>query len=270
MEEEIVTDASLRQFLLGSVDDEERQRIESLVITNAVSKERVCAVEEVLLEDYLEDVLSASDRKRFLAQYAYSRELRRRLRITRDIKNWAIALQEKNTTSAAQTSRWSDLFVWFRLKKMLVMPIAAVTLIVLVAVGLWLSRKIALRNHQLAVEQEIVPDVQASSLTLRAGSLRSAEMQSDLVIRPDTQIVELRLLWNQSDSYPTYQGVLNRIGDVQSFNIRDLRPDSEGKAFRLRLPAHILTIGTYRLQLIGVAADGHLSPLEEFQFSVSY
>src|SRR5689334_21668833 len=82
MKEEIVTDASLRQFLLDKVDDEERVRIESLVITNALTKERVCRVEEDLLEDYFEDALSAFDRERFRAQYAHSPHLQRRLQIT--------------------------------------------------------------------------------------------------------------------------------------------------------------------------------------------
>ena len=43
MKEESVTDGLLRQFLLGRVDDEERQRIESLFITDPQSRERVLA-----------------------------------------------------------------------------------------------------------------------------------------------------------------------------------------------------------------------------------
>src|ERR1041384_3455422 len=117
MKEEIVTDASLRQFLLGCVDDEERVRIESLVITNAVTKERVCAAEETLLEDYFEDALSGLDRESFLAQYAYNSQSQRRLRITRDIRNWAVAAQKrKGTSSVTQTSRRSSIFTSFGLK----------------------------------------------------------------------------------------------------------------------------------------------------------
>src|SRR6476660_41061 len=136
MKEDLVTDALLRQFLLGKVDDDERVRIESLVITNALTKERVCAAEEDLLEDYFEDALSGLDRERFRAQYAYTSHLQRRLEITREIRNWAIALQKtKGNSTGTQTSRWSRVFTSFRLKPMLVMPIAA-TVIAIVIAGL--------------------------------------------------------------------------------------------------------------------------------------
>src|SRR5689334_12122242 len=156
MKEDLVTDALLRQFLLGKVDDDERVRIESLVITNALTKERVCAAEEDLLEDYFEDALSGLDREKFRAQYAYTPHLQRRVEINRDIRNWAIAAQKRNNTSSGtQTSSWSSVFRSFRLKPMLMMPIAA-TVIAIVIVGLWLNRKIELRNRQLAIEKEIV------------------------------------------------------------------------------------------------------------------
>jgi hypothetical protein len=277
MKEELVTDASLRQYLLGSVDDEERQRIESLVITNALSKERVFVAEEDLLDDYLEDALAHSDKERFLAQYAYTRERQHQLQISRDIRNWAIAQQERIVTSRAEISRRSRLFAQFRLKPILMVPIAVAAVIAIIGVILWLNRKMELRNRQFAVEQEIVrlnastsnTDAQVSSLTLRPITLRSVAPQTDLVIRPEVQIVELRLLWNENESYPIYEARLTRIGGVQSFTIRNLHSEPDGMAIRLRLPSHILTIGTYHLELIGVAADGRIGPIEEFQFSVT-
>jgi len=276
MKEEIVTDASLRQFLLGKVDDEERVRIESLVITNALTKERVCAAEEDLLEDYFEDALSAFDRERFRAQYAYSAHLQRRLQITGDIRNWAIGVQERKGASlGSQTSNWSSVFTSFRLKPVLVMLIVA-TVIAIVIFGLWLNRKIELRNRQLAIEKEIVR-LNAStsnpegifSLTLRPVTLRSAEAQTELVMRPDIQIVELRLLWNFSESYPTYQAVLKRTGDTRSLVVPNLHAEIDRKAILLRLPSKILTNGTYQVELTSIMSDGQSGPTEEFQFSVT-
>jgi len=278
MKDEIVTDASLRQFLLGCVDDEERVRIESLVITNAVTKERVCAAEETLLEDYFEDALSGLDRESFLAQYAYNSQSQRRLRITRDIRNWAVAAQKrKGTSSVTQTSRRSSIFTSFGLKPMLVMPIVA-TVVAIVMVGLWLNRNMELRHRQLATEKEIVrlnastsnPDEKSSSLTLRPVTLRGAETQTELVRRPNIQIVELRLLWNLSESYPSYQARLKRTGDAQSFVVHNLHAEIDGKAILLRLPNQILTVGTYQVELTSIMADGQSGPTEEFQFSVSH
>jgi hypothetical protein len=276
MKEEIVTDVSLRQFLLGKVDNEERVRIESLVITNALTKERVCAAEEDLLEDYFEDALSRVDREKFRAQYAYTSHLQRRLEITRDIRNWAIAVEKgKGRSSGTQPPGWRSVFTSFRLKPMLVMPIAA-TVIAIVIAGLWLNQKVDFRNRQLAIEKEIArlngsPSNPEGifSLTLRPVTLRSAETQTELVMRPDIQIVELRLLWNLSESYPTYQAVLKRIGDTQSFIVPNLHA-LDGKAILLRLPPQILTVGTYHVELTSIMSDGQSGPTEEFQFSVTH
>src|SRR5215470_7317335 len=273
MKEEIVTDASLRQFLLGKVDDEERVRIESLVITNALTKERVYAAEEDLLEDYLENSLSGLDRERFLAQYAYTSQRQRRLQITRDIRNRAIAEQKsKDTSSGTQTSSWNSVFTRFRLNPMLVMPIAA-TVIAIVIAGLWLNQKIELRNRRLAIEKEITRLNSSTSnqegifsLTLRPVTLRSAEAGTELVMRPDIQIVELRLLWNLSESYPIYQAVLKRTGDTESLVVPNLHAEMDGKAILLRLPPQILTNGTYQVELTSIMSDGQSGATEEFQF----
>jgi hypothetical protein len=276
MKEEIVTDALLRQFLLGKVDDEERVRIESLVITNALTKERVCAAEEDLLEDYFEDALSTFDRERFRAQYAYSDHLQRRLEVTRDIRNWAIGVQKgKGTSSGTQTSNWSLVFTSFLLKPTRVLPMVA-TVIAIVIAGLWLNQKIELRDRQLAIEKEIAR-LNAStsnqqgvfSLTLRPVTLRSAEAQTELVMRPDIQVVELRLLWNFSESYPTYQAVLKRTGDTQSLIVPNLHAEMDRKAILLKLSPQILTNGTYQVELTSIMSDGQSGPTEEFQFSVT-
>ena len=59
MKEESITDALLREFLLGKINDEERERIEDLFLTDSQTKERVLALEQDLIEDYLENSLTA-------------------------------------------------------------------------------------------------------------------------------------------------------------------------------------------------------------------
>ena len=90
MSDESVTDVTLRQFLLGNVDDEMRQHIECRFITNSLFKERVLALEQDLIEDLLEDSLTATDKERLLARYAATPARRRKLRIAKSIKEWAM------------------------------------------------------------------------------------------------------------------------------------------------------------------------------------
>ena len=44
MKEERITDALLREFLLGNVADEEQERIENLFLTDPHTRERVLAL----------------------------------------------------------------------------------------------------------------------------------------------------------------------------------------------------------------------------------
>src|SRR5262245_49087792 len=106
MKEEQVTDALLREFLLGKLADEDRERIEDLFLTDAQFKERVLALEQDLIDDYLEDCLSQEEKERFLARYAQTDEQRRQLRITRAIRDWAVREARALDPARSQMSAW--------------------------------------------------------------------------------------------------------------------------------------------------------------------
>jgi hypothetical protein len=265
MNDESIDDAFLREFLLGNVTDEERGRIEDLFLTDPQAKERVLGVEQDLIEDYLEGTLTTADRERFVSRYAQTPEQRRRLRITKSIKDWAIA--ETASSARAKRSGWSS---FFGFRPAFAIPIAATAMIVIVVAAIWLSR----RAGHSAIEQELA-QLNASSI-LREGpvslelapvTVRSAESQAQLNRHPsENEVVELRLLWIQKERSPSYQATIRRVGDNQSYNVPNLQPEPDGKAVRLKLPAHFLSKGTYQINLSG--ADGSASSSEEYQFTV--
>jgi hypothetical protein len=277
MSTELITDAELRQLLLGNVDDKERQRIESLYITNDLLRERVLAVEQDLIEDYLEDSLTAADKEKFLRQYADTPERRQKLRITKSIKDWAL-LEGTKVAGAAPASGWSRLRARLRLKPLFVIPIAATAIIAIMIGTVWLNSKMQERNKRLALEEEVarlntpsslreVP-AQMSTLILRPVSVRSVEAQSELMKNPNVEIVELQSIWPQKERYPAYQAVVRQVGDDQSFTITNLQAENDGNIVRLRLPAHRLSRGHYQIELTGIAADGSKSPPEEYNFTL--
>jgi hypothetical protein len=279
MKDELVTDVLLRQFLLGKVSDEERQRIESLFVTDTETRERVLAVEQDLIEDYLDDCLEAADRERFLTRYAETAEQRRKLRITKSLKEFAAMNAAVTSTRPAVSSRWSRLFERLQLKPVFVVPVAAALLIAVVFAAVWLNGRRQQRNNYLAVEQELarlntpsslreVPP-QMSPVELSPVILRSPTSQKELTARTDVPVAELMLRWIQKDRYPSYRAVVRRYGNEQSFVIPDLKPENDdSSSIRIRLPQHILTRGLYQIELSGVAADGTSSPAEEYSFTV--
>ena len=260
-----IDDAFLREFLLGKVNDEERGRIEDLFLTDPQAKERVLGVEQDLIEDYLEGTLTTADKERFVARYAQTPEQRRRLRITQSIKDWALA----EAASSGKTSGWSSFRARFGFRPAFFIPIAATAMIVIVVGALWLSR----RSEHSAIEQELAqlnspsnPRTGQVLAELSPVTVRSGESQAALNTRSaENGFVELRLLWIQKERYPRYQVTIRRVGENQSFTVRNLQPESDGKAIRLKLPVRILTRGTYQINL---SADGSASSGDEYQFTV--
>ena len=90
MKDEGLTDALLREFLLGKVNEEERERIEGLFLTDSQARERVLTAEQDLIEDYLEDGLTGEDKDLFLERYGQTPAQQRQLRINKSIKVWAL------------------------------------------------------------------------------------------------------------------------------------------------------------------------------------
>jgi len=279
MKEEPVSDTLLRQFLLGNVDDQERQRLESMFVTGALSRERVIAAEQHLLDDFLENSLTPGDRERFLAQYGATPEEQRKLRIAKSIQEWA-ALSQEGTASVANASRWISVRSW--LKPVYVIPVAAVFLVAIICGAVWLKSSWEKRNRHLAMQQELVRlnapsmlrDVPSlrPPLELMPGAVRSAEAENELTPSPDIDFVELRLVWTQKERYPSYQATIRKF-DEEAFKLSNLQTDN-ANAIRLRLPSGLLTRGLYQVEVSGVSevstfpGGGAVGPPEEYRFMV--
>ena len=282
MNEYIVSGALLRQFLLGKVDDKERQRIESLFVTDARSRERILAAEEDFIEDYLEDCLKPVDRENFLSRYGDTLEKQRKLRIARSIKEWAIK-EGAVVNTPVTAAPFSPLAIWNRLRAPLQMQPVFVTpiataMIAIVVICVWLSGKMEQRNRHLAIEQELarlnspsnLRETVPHTLLLTPVSVRSAAGQAELKLRSDMQQIELRFLWIRKERYPVYRALVRRESDGELFTLDNLQAENAGGyAIRIKLPVHILTRGFYRVEVSGVAADGTVDLSEESSFIVS-
>lgn len=277
MKEGRIADALLREFLLGNVADEEQEQIENLFLTDPHTRERVLAIEQELIDDYLEDSLSGGDKERFVSIYAQTNEQRRKLRITKSITDWAATEASAPKAVAARASIWSRIGARLRLKPVFVIPIA-VTLVIVVAI--FLVHRLIEQRRYAAIQQELaqlnsptslreVPP-QMSSLELRPVSLRSVERQTEFKPSSDIRIVEVRLPWVQKQSYSTYQVEVHRVDDAEVFTIHNLQTENEGgNVIRMRLPANILQRGHYLVSVRGIANDGTPGQAEEYSFAVS-
>ena len=278
MKEQSVTDALLREFLLGKLADNDLERIESLFLTDSETRERVLAIEQDLIEDYIEDSLSEEDRERFLLRFAQTDEDRRKLRITKSIKDWAFIEARAPQPAAVTVSVWDRLRTKLGLRPVYIFTIAVAIVIAAVLAIVWLNRQMERRKH-FAVEQELAQlnsptnlretPPQMISQELRPVTVRSVEPKPELNLSSEIRVIELRLPWIQKERYSTYQAEVRRLDDRESFTIRNLEAESvAGYTIRIRLPAQVIHRGQYQIQLRGIASDGSSSPAEEYTFVV--
>jgi len=282
MKEESITNASLREFLLGKLADEELERVENLYLTDSQTRERVLALEQDLIEDYLENSLSEEDKERFLARYADTDEQRRKLRITKSIKDWAVTQATTSPATAAATtvSMSSRLRTRLRLRPIVFVPVAVAIALAVVLAIVWLNSQREKKKH-FAVEQELAflnspaglrefPP-QMIPLELRPITVRGVETPIELNPRSENRIVELLLPWILKERYSIYRAEIRPPGDGKPFTIPNLQAENDdgGYNFRVRFPSLFLRRGSYRIQLTGIRNDGSTSLPEEYRFSVT-
>jgi hypothetical protein len=275
MNKEAMTEALLREFLLGKLDEPEHERIENLFLTDTEARERVLVAEQELIEDYVEKNLPSADSDRFIEVLTKTDEQRQRIEIVKAIKKYASAHAQLTKVAPADSS-WNHLRESLPSRRLLV-AVAATIIIAVIVAAVWLQIR---RTQQSAIERELaqlnaaaslreVP-TQMVSVDLSPVTGRGIENQVELKRSLDVRLFELRLPWIQTDHYSTYQAEVRSLGDTQILTIRDLHADNEtGYAVRIRIPAHILIRGNYHILLNGIAGDGTLGPAEEYSFSVA-
>ena len=284
MKEQLVTPALARRFLLGDVDDSERERIERLFVIDSSVQETILMAEEDLFEDYFENGLTGSDAHRFLARYSDDPGQRRKLRIARSIKEYAREESQhvETGTSAVPKMRRFGLASWPKNRRVLV-PVAVALAIAMVIGAVWslqtYNRKVAEKNRRLAFEKQLTelnaptsfrensPEV--FSLVLPPVSLRSVGRQANIAPQNTNRVVELRLLWPRKEEYQSYLAVLRRVGGQESFTIPNVYAEKNptGTLLRLRIPVQELPRGRYQITLSGIR-NGVPGSTEEYGFGI--
>lgn len=264
----------LRQFLLGKVDSAQREHIESVFLTDSAFNDRLLAAEQALIDDYLEGRLERDNEASFLSQYGASPDQRRKLRIAKSVKEHAethAGLRPVDVAPSLKQSRWS--------RPMLILPIAAV-LIVVVVLALWLqTRKSQPQTQHLAMEKEIASlnepaklrETLAGTETLSVApiTLRTVQAQAQFTARPDVRVLELHVLLTTNEPHARYRAVLRKGSNSEQFGFPELSPpDDNPRIIRLRVPVSLLSPGDYRILLSTIAVDGTVSSVEEYNFVV--
>lgn len=89
MSEEAHENAKIRKYLLGNIQvEEERQKIEERLMLDDDYFEEVLIEEEELIQDYVDDHLTADERQRFEKHFLISEERRQKINFARALRRY--------------------------------------------------------------------------------------------------------------------------------------------------------------------------------------
>ena len=93
----------IRQYLLGEVTRESRlRRIEEMILTDEAFYEELLVSEDELIDEYVRESLSASERERFESHFLSTPERRRKLKFARALRRYVAGANESEATAEAK------------------------------------------------------------------------------------------------------------------------------------------------------------------------
>ncbi len=229
----------IRRFLLGELDEGERQRVEELFMVDGGYRESVLTVESELIEDYLEGSLSEHEGGRFAERFLSSPGQRRKVQVLRAVKKYAVVEVASHSPPAVEESpqhkpAWRQMLESLRPSAPYVYAAAAALIIAVVLGGLWAIR--GRRTGAPPKPEEMqrlggraglgrtqpprpgTPGAHVLSLALPSVSVRGAEPSSKVPLRDGAALIELRLL-------PAGRRVSPLQGDAAQGGRRERLPD---------------------------------------------
>lgn len=269
----------IRQYLLGELGEEERERFEERFITDREFKEQVLMAEDDLVESYLNDELSQEESRRFRTHFLSTPQQVQKLQIAQAMNRYfsveAAAHSPPRLMQRLQT--WFASLLWPKRR-----PLAyagAVLLFLCAGVLGWL----ALRQgptpglDDVAFVRELErlngPDAPPAALTvvLPPGSLRGSA-RPPVAPPARAESVELLLVLPTADEYRSYRAVLRKLdqpGEVATTALKVVTTGGGSKAISFNIPAQRISHGDYNIALGGLNAAGSFEPLADYNFIVS-
>lgn len=109
------------------------------------------------------------------------------------------------------------------------------------------------------------------SLLLVPGAGRGDGKADELMLTPQTQTVQLRLLLSPGESHPAYRAeIRTKQGElIQTLNRLPVRRTRDGNAVQLTVPARRLQEGSYEASLFGVQPDQTATLINHYDFKIT-
>lgn len=253
-----VDHGKLKEYLLGSINSDESERIDLKIIEDDDLFDGLSCAESELIEDYLEDTLSAEDRTLFLNNFLTSNDRRESLKEIVRLKEYASAHQsEAEKAVDANAHFFPSLASWFFVN---LRPVGAVAAIAIVAGGLilWqLQRQqnlSPLESEYASLNRKDLSDLNdyrnLSNLSLISGTFRDPSIAGNKLLSRDlTDTVLFRLDVPQGGPQEFDAEIVRSGRTVFKLEKMGSYQNGAGREVRMLLPKAELTRGQYQVRL---------------------
>ena len=264
----------IREYLLGRLPSEQQLLLEERLLTQDEVYEELVIVEDELVDEYLRNELSQSDREHFESHFIAAPEHQEKLRFAQTFRKYAAAegpaRQEDSAVTSSQRaltqtalSRSEPRWWGFLPIRNPMLGYAMAAALVLLAVGVswvvWQNSQPATRDRSRVV-----------SVVLPPGLIRGDSQRDNRVrVGRDDGTVRLQLLLPEN-RYSSYEGTVLDIDGRELMTQPGVRSDIvNGQATAvLDLPAEVLPPGEYRVKLNGVDEQGNRGSVANYSFRV--
>lgn len=280
----------MRNYLLGDLDEGTLEQIEERLLCDDNFAERLAAAQDHLIDDYVFDALSESERESFEKNFLFTDERRRKMIFAQALGTYVderygqqpLPLDDSHLPSPS----WSKPLLFLRAHK----AWSAFSLAILLLL-VFLTPKIVrwfeptdrgdfFRAQRANIERRVAevnrrptdPRIQALpayELALQPALLRDEGGIKRVILTEDIKLLTLMLALPHVQ-HESYRALVLTVEGEELFAVDGLMPESGAgaTAIPLKIPSEFLPTGDYQIQLRGAAADGRAEDATRYNFRI--
>lgn len=263
---------TIRDYLLGRLPEDELAALDEQAVVNSEFYEELLIAEDELVDEYLDEELTPSERESFEKYFLIAPERHQKLIFSKDLKNYLEQNQENavpepepqpapddnpKVKGPPPKPPWYHTFLPIRTPAL---AYAVMALIMLTFAG---------GLYEILKRNRPVDTSPVYTMVLTTGLTRGEGTDKKFSLPPGSGTVELRPQLS-GDAYQSYEAVL-LADDNSEIKRADNLPATDDNGVRMlkwRLPARLVPPGDYSLKINGKTDHGQLEALRTYRFRI--
>jgi hypothetical protein len=260
----------LRGYLLGNLDEAVLDDVESRLLDDKAYVARLSLAEDNLIDDYVFNGLSESERESFHTNFLVNEERRNKILIARALEVYVGEERQPVREPSTLTQLWYDSILFVQMHKLWV----AFSVVVIVLLAVFVPRMLRsvappgavspLNAQRANIERQLAElnrynnNYPALEETVPPFLLREDSVMPKVLVTKDIKVISLKLQLPQGNRYERYRAIVQTAEDVELFSVSDLKTNAStaGEAVTLKVTADVLPTGDYQIRLMSGASEG--------------